>query len=220
MGQRAAWLATLTALCAAGTPALAAPSAADVEFVSQFADACTTARTSFADNKAAVAAAGWSVVADNANPELGAIIGFSNQAAADIRANNGEFDSAVFEKSIGGAMHYLILSDALVSYGPRRENILGCYVYNFDAATAPDPAAVTALVGAEPTAYQVDADLSSWQWNAPVKFAQVMDIYLTYVPDESQYKTQYGFSGLVLQLNTAIPSPVAIPGTEGAEVQQ
>lgn len=215
MGQRAALLAAV-ALAATGTPALAAPSAYDVEFVSQFADACTAARTSFADNKAAVEAAGWTTVADNANPELGAIIGFSNQAAADIRANNGEFDSAVYEKSIDGAMHYLILSDALVSYGPRRENILGCYVYNFDVATAPNPAAVTALAGAEPTAYQVDDDVSSWQWNAPVKFAQVMDIYLTYVPDQSQYKTQYGFSGLVLQLNTAIPSPVAIPGTEGA----
>ena len=91
-------------------------------------------------------------------------------------------------------------------------------------AAGPALALVAALGAAPalaaPTAYQVDADLSSWQWNAPVKFAQVMDIYLTYVPDESQYKTQYGFSGLVLQLNTAIPSPVAIPGTEGAEVQQ
>jgi hypothetical protein len=198
------------------TPALAAPSAYDVEFVSQFADACTTARTSFADNKVAVEAAGWVAVVEGTNPELGAIIGFSNQAAADIRANNGEFDSVVYEKSVDGAMRYLILSDALVSYGPRRENILGCYIYDFDAATPPDPAAVTALVGAEPTAYQVDEDVSSWQWNAPVKFAQVMDIYLTYVPEESQYKTQYGFSGLVLLLNTAIPSPVAIPGTEGA----
>lgn len=215
MGQRAALLAAV-ALAATAMPALAAPSAYDVEFASQFADACAVARTSFADNKAAVEAAGWVAVVEGTNPELGAIIGFSNQAAADIRANNGEFDSAVYEKPVGGAMRYLILSDALIGYGPQRENILGCYIYDFDAATPPDPGAVTALVGAEPTASQADEDVSSWQWNAPVKFAGVMDVYLTYVPDQSQYKTQYGFSGLVLLLNTAIPSPVAIPGTEGA----
>jgi len=220
MGQRAAWLAGLVALGAAGTPVLAAPSTHDVEFVSQFADACAAARTSFADNKAAAEGAGWVTVADNANPELGAIIGFSNQAAADIKANNGTFDSAVYQKPVDGRMHYLILSDALIDYGPRRQNILGCYLYDFDATAAPDPEAVTALVGAEPTASQVDEDVSSWQWNQPQKFAGVMDIYLTFVPDESQYKAQYGFSGLVLQLNTAIAAPTAIPGTEGAEVPQ
>jgi hypothetical protein len=197
-------------------PAQAAPSAYDVGFVSQFAEACTTARTSHADNKAAVEAAGWVTVADNAHPELGSIIGFSNQAAVDIRANNGEFESAVYQKPIGEVMHYLIVSDALIGYGPARENILGCYLYNFDSATQPDPEAVTVLTGVKPTAYQVDQDVASWQWNAPQKFAGVMDIYLTYVPEESQYRTQYGFSGVVLQLNTAVPNPTAIPGTEGA----
>lgn len=216
MGQRAALLAGLVALCATGTPALAAPPAYDVEFVGQFIDACIASRTSLADNKAAAEAAGWVTVADNANPELGSIIGFSNQAAADIRANNGEFDSAVYQKPVDGVMHYLIVSDALIGYGPARENILGCYLYDFDAATPPDPDAVTTLVGAEPTAYQIDEDVASWQWNAPQKFPGVMDIYLTYVPDGSQYQTQYGFSGLVLQLNTAVPNPTAIPGTEGA----
>lgn len=215
MRQRAAWLAAV-ALAATVSPALAAPSAYDFEFVSQFADACVSApRTSLADNKAAVAAAGWATVADNANPELGSIIGFSNQAANDIRANNGEFESAVFEKSIDGVMHYLIVSDALIGYGPARENILGCYLYNFDVATPPDPEAVTALVGEMPTASQSDEDVSSWQWNTPPKFTRVMDIYLTYVPDQSQYRTQYGFSGTVLLLNTAVPNPTAIPGTEG-----
>ena len=213
MHSGAAWLAAV-ALAATATPALAAPSAFDAEFVSLFADACVTTRTSLADNKAAVEAGGWVAVAEGANPELGSIIGFSNQAAADIRANNGEFDSAVYQKPVDGVMHYLILSDALIGYGPARENILGCYLYDFDAATPPDPGPVTALVGAEPTASQSDEDVSSWQWNAPVKFAGVMDIYLTYVPEQSQYKTQYGFSGLVLQLNTAVPNPTAIPGTE------
>jgi hypothetical protein len=196
------------------TPAVAAPSAYDVEFVSQFSDACVAARTSFADNKAAAAAAGWVEAPPEANPELGAIIGFSNQAAADVKANNGSFDFAVFSKPVEGVAHYLILSDALIGYGARRENILGCYLYNFDATAAADPEAVSALIGATPDQNQVDQDVSSWQWSQPAKFAGVRDVYLTFVPDTSQYKTQYGFSGLVLQLNTSIPSPVALPGQE------
>lgn len=196
------------------TPVMAAPSAYDTEFVSQFADACVTARTGFEANKAAVEAAGWVAVGEGANPELGAIIGYSNAAAADIRANNGTFDFVAYSKAIAGAEHYLILSDALVGYGPQRQNLLGCYMYNFDAAAATDPAAVTALVGAEPTQSQIDMHVSSWQWNAPAKLAGVLDVYLTFVPEVSQYKDQYGFAGLVLQLNTGIASPTAIPGTE------
>lgn len=207
---------TLALVALLATPAAAAPSAYDVEFVSQFADACVAARTSFADSKAAAEAAGWTEAPPAANPELGAIIGFSNQAAADIKANNGTFDFAVLQKPIDGITHYLILSDALIGYGAGRQNIVGCYMYNFDAASAPDPEAVSALLGMTPTANQIDQDISSWQWNQPAKLAQALDVYLNFVPDESQYKSQYGFSGLVLQINTGIPSPTALPGQEGA----
>jgi hypothetical protein len=197
-------------------PAFAAPSAYDVEFISQFADACVATRTGFADNRAAAEAAGWTDAPPAANPELGAIIGFSNQAAADIKANNGTFDFAVYARPIDGITHYLILSDALIGYGAGRQNIVGCYMYNFDAASAPDPEAVSALLGATPTASQIDQDISSWQWNRPAKLDRALDVYLNFVPDESQYKSQYGFSGLVLQINTGIPSPTAVPGQEGA----
>ena len=215
MGRGAAWLAGLVALGVAGTPVLAAPSADDATFVSAFEAACLEDRTGLPGARSVVEAAGWSSAVPDDDPELAALIGFSNAAANDIKMNNGEFDFAVYRKPFDGRTRYLILSDALIGYGPDRENILGCYLYDFDAATAPDPAAVSGLTGAEPTASQVDADVSSWQWNRPGKFPGAMDIYLTYVPDESQYKTQYGFSGLVLQLNTAIPNPTAIPGTEG-----
>jgi len=212
--MRSASVLGLVALVA--TPAIAAPSVYDVELIGQFAAACTTPRTSFADNKSAVEAAGWTVAPPEADPELGAIIGFSNQAAADIKSNNGSFDFAVYAKPIAGAEHYLILSDALIGYGPQRETILGCYLYNFDAVAPPDPEAVEALLGVPPTQSQIDMHVSSWQWNRPASLPNVMDVYLTFVPEVSQYKQQYGFSGLVLQLNTAIPNPTAIPGTEGS----
>jgi hypothetical protein len=196
----------------AASPAFAAPSAYDVELVSEFADACVAARTSFAANKTAAEAAGWAATTPDANAEFAAVIGFSDAAAADIRANNGKFDFATYAKPIDGITHYLILSDALIGYGAGRQNIVGCYMYNFDAAAAADPEAVTALLGAAPTQSQIDMHVSSWQWNKPEELAGVLDVYLTFVPEISQYKDQYGFSGLVLQLNTMIPSPTELPG--------
>lgn len=213
MGRGAAWLAGLVALGAAGTPAFAAPSD-DAAFVKVFEEACLKDRESFTGARSVVEAAGWAAAPPDANPELAALIGFSNAAANDIKMNNGEFDFAVYSKTIDGAARYLILSDALIGYGAGRQNIIGCYLYDFDAATAPEPEAVNALLGATPTANQADADISSWQWNQPAALPGTLDVYLTFVPEGSQYQSQYGFSGLVLQLNTAIPSPSPLPGTE------
>jgi hypothetical protein len=216
MGRRAAWLGGLAALCAAGTPALAAPSAYDTALVGQFADVCLKDRTSFDGAKAAAAADGWVSATSDANPELAALIAFSNAAANDIKMNNGEFDFAIYGKAADGATRYLVLSNALTMPGNARQSIVGCYLYDFEAATAPDPAAVDALLGTTPTAQQVDADVSSWQWHQPASLPGTLDVYLNYVPEGSQYQSQYGFSGLVLLINSAISSPSPLPGNEGA----
>lgn len=215
MGQRAALLATLTALCAAGTPALAAPSAADTALVGQFAEVCLKDRMDFDGAKAAAEADGWTTATSDANPELAALIGFSNAAANDIKMNNGEFDFAIYGKTVEGATRYLVVSSAQTTPGQSQQSIVGCYLYDFDATVSPDPAAVTTLLGAEPTAQQVDADISSWQWNAPAALPGTLDVYLNYVPDGSQYQSQYGFSGLLLLINSATATPTPLPGAGG-----
>lgn len=214
MGQRAAWLAGLVALGAADMAALAAPSAYDTALVRQFAEVCLKDRTSLEGAKSAAVADGWSTAEADADPELAALIGFSNAAANDVKMNNGEFDFAIYGKPTDSGQRYLVLSSALTTPGNSRQNIVGCYLYDFDATTAPDPAAVDALLGAAPTAQQVDAEISSWQWNQPTSLPGALDVYLTYVPEGSQYQAQHGFAGLVLLINTAIASPSELPGAE------
>jgi hypothetical protein len=189
------------------TPALAAPSAADTALVGQFAEVCLKDRLNFDGAKSAALADGWTTATADANPELAALIGFSNAAANDIKMNNGEFDFAIYGKTIDGAARYLVISNAQTTPGQSRQSIVGCYLYDFDATVSPDPAAVNALLGVEPTAQQVDADISSWQWNAPVALPGALDVYLNYVPEGSQYQSQYGFSGLVLLINSATATP-------------
>jgi hypothetical protein len=212
MLHRAALLAGTMALGAMGTPALAAPTAQDAAFVDQFAETCTRERTSFAATRALAEADGWVAASPGDNPELAALLAFSDAAAKDIELNNGEIEFAVMKKPVDGGMRYLILSDAMTTPGNARQNIVGCYLYDFDAVAAPDLAGLNALMGAEPTQAQVDADVSSWQWSMPATLPGTADVYLTFVPEESQYREQYGFSGLVLQLNTPTASPSELPG--------
>jgi len=187
----------------------------DAGFVTQFAQICLKERVNFEGAKAVALADGWTTATADANPELAALIGFSNAAANDIKMNNGEFDFAIYGKTIDGAQRYVVISSAQTTPGQSQQTILGCYLYDFDATASPDPAAVNALLGAEPTAQQVDADISSWQWNAPVALPGTLDVYLNHVPDGSQYKTQYGFSGNVLLINSATATPTPLPGAAG-----
>lgn len=214
MGQRAAWLGWLTVLCAAGTPALAAPSAADTALVSQFAEVCLKDRMDFDGAKASAEADGWTTATADANPELAALIAFSNAAANDIKMNNGEFDYAIYGKTVDGAARYLVLSNAFTTPGNARQAIVGCYLYDFEATAAPDPGAVNALLGMTPTAQQVDQDISSYQWNAPAALPGTLDVYLNYVPEGSQYQSQYNFSGTVLLINSGASSPSELPGAD------
>lgn len=211
MGQSAALLGA-AALAATAMPALAAPSAYDTALVGQFADVCLKDRLNFDGAKSVAEADGWAAATSDANPELAALIAFSNAAANDIKMNNGEFDFAIYGKTVDGATRYLVLSNALTTPGQSRQSIVGCYLYDFDATVSPDPAAVNTLLGVEPTAQQVDADISSWQWSAPAALPGTLDVYLNYVPEGSQYQSQYGFSGLVLLLNSASAKPAELPG--------
>lgn len=216
MGRGAVWLAGLVALGAAGTPALAAPSDHDSRFVAQFANICLKDRMNYEGTRAAAEADGWGATTADANAELAALIAFSNAAANDIKLNNGEFDFAVYGKTVEGTPLYLVLSSALTMPGNARQAIVGCYLYDFDATMVPDPAVVNELLGISPSAQQVDADIASWQWNQPPSLPGTLDVYLNYVPEGSQYQSQYGFAGLVLLVNSATASPSPLPGSEGS----
>src|SRR5262245_23041988 len=92
------------------TPVMAAPSAYDRALVGLFADTCLKERMDFAASKFSAEAGGWVAATADANPELAALIAFSNAAANDIKLNNGEFDFAIYSKAVDGGARYLVLS--------------------------------------------------------------------------------------------------------------
>ena len=74
-------LALVAALGAA--PALAAPTAYDLAFVSEFAEACVPQRLSYPGTQDNALAKGWTTVERSAHPELDAMMAISEAAAAD-----------------------------------------------------------------------------------------------------------------------------------------
>ena len=211
---RAAHAGLLAALVV--TPALAAPAAYDIAFVSEFADACVPQRLSFEGTKQTALAGGWQAVERTAHPELDVMMGKSEAGAKDPELFDVSFAYQVFSKSIEGATHFLVVSrsSAAIEEGGDPFTHIGCYLYNFDAAAPIDPEPVSALTGNPIANSQVDMHINSWVWGPPCPMPRTGDTYLTFIPEVSQYKEQTGFTGLVLKFSTSEPDPgEVVPST-------
>lgn len=211
----ASLLAGLVAACAA-TPVLAAPTAYDIAFVSEFSEACVPQRLSYEGTQQQALAEGWQVAERTANAELDAMMAISEAAAKDPELFDASFDYKIFSKSIEGQPHFLLVSraGAAIEQGDDPWILIGCYLYNFDALAPIDPEPVTALIGKPIAHSQVDMHIASWLWGPPCPMPRTGDTYMTFIPEVSQYKAETGFSGLVLKFSTAEPDPgEVVPST-------
>jgi len=204
MQAGAATVAALV-LSLGGSPALAAPAPYDIAFVSEFADACVPGRLSYETTQQAALGAGWNAVERAANAELDAMMAISEAAVAEIDPEfAATFDYKLFAKPIEGVVHYLVVSLSSSQASEQDSwNLVGCYLYNFDAAASIDPEPVSALIGNPIADSQVDMHITSYAWGPPPAMPRTLDTYLTFVPEVSQYRDQSGFSGLVLKFSTS-----------------
>lgn len=203
--QRAGAILAGLVVALGAAPAIAAPAAYDIAFVAEFAEACVPQRLSFEGTKQTALGGGWAQVQRNANPELDVIMGISEAAAADPELQ-AEFSYVLYEKPIEGRPHYLVVSRTSAEIAPGdRLTLIGCYLYDFDAAQAIDPEPVTALIGNPIATSQTDMHVNGYAWGPPPAMARTMDTYLTFIPEVSQYKDEAGFTGLVLNFSTSEP---------------
>ncbi len=210
-------LVVAAVLCTLTGPAIAAPTAYDIAFVSEFAEACVPGRLTYEGTKAAVLKAGWSEVTADAHPELSAMMAISEREAKAPDLTDPTFDYALYSKPIEGSPHYMVVSRASAIIGEPDDPLnpwayVGCYLYNFEAAAPIDPEPVTALIGNPISNSQIDMHINAWLWGPPCPMPRTGDTYLTFIPEVSQYKEQTGFSGLVLKFDTSELDPgAAVP---------
>lgn len=190
-------------------PALAAPSAYDLAFVSEFAEACVPQRLSYPGTQETALARGWTEVERTAHPELDAMMAISEAAAEDPELFDASFEYRIFAKPIEGETHYLLVSraSAAIEAGGDPWINIGCYLYNFEALAPIDPEPVSALTGQPIANSQIDMHINGWIWGPPCPMPRTGDTYLTFIPEVSQYKDQTGFTGLVLKFDTSEPKP-------------
>lgn len=214
MTGRAVIVSLVAALAA--TPALAVPTAYDIAFVSEFAEACVPQRLSYEGTQQQALAQGWQAVERTAHAELDSMMAISEAAANDPELFAASFAYQIYSKPIEGQPHFLVVSraGAAIEEGDAPWILIGCYLYNFDAAAPIDPEPVTALIGKPISNSAVDMHINSWLWGPPCPMPRTGDTYLTFIPEVSQYKAQTGFSGLVLKFSTAEPDPgEVVPST-------
>lgn len=200
-------------LAALGVALLVLPTAASARedyaqaLADAFAGACVPQRLSFEGTKSQALAEGWTGVSRSEHPELAALM---DKAEAALTADTDfkfTFAFEAFRREVAGAPHYLVVSrsesEPLQDLGAFKE--IGCYVYNFEATSLPDPAPVSALTG-KPIAHSVKQEgIKGHVWGPPCPMPRTGDTYLTYIAEGSAVVEQTGFSGLVLKFSTAEP---------------
>jgi hypothetical protein len=207
MGKRAGL--ALAALLIA-TPAMAAPGPYDVAFVEAFIDACAPQRQSYEGTQQAALASGWAPVEITANPELEQMmqVSLAGAAAAEFEIS---YLFKIFTRKIEAADHYLVVSRTSASTDASGDPtvLVGCYLYNFDAAAPVDPDAVTAAFDSPIINQQIDMHVGAWLWGAPPSMPGTGDVYMTFLPEMSHYREETGFTGLVLKFSTSEPDAAA-----------
>lgn len=207
--------AALAALLLAAAPAGAEQAGYGEAFVAAFAEACVPERLSYPGTTGQAQAAGWTVVAPDAHPELASLLTrleqVARQAAEEMDAT---LEYGLYGRNVAGTPHHLIVSRSsfAMDFGdpddaPEIWTYIGCYLYNFDAAEPIDPAPMSALTG-NPVARQVDDNgLVSYTWGPPCLMPRTGDSYLTFIATGSPHAETAGFSGLMVKFETSEPDP-------------
>lgn len=184
-------------------------------FVATFGEVCIPERLSYEGTLRVAEELGWRPVVQGENAEYDGFIAFAATRLAEEVAEDPDLfhgsDSAWFTREIGGRRHLLAVSLLLTEV----MDTLGCYLYDFAAATPIDPEPVTRLLD-KPIAYTTDGDdpiyavdpslLVSTVWGPPPALPRTGDTHLIFIPEGSAVAVQTGFTGLVIKFDTSLPS--------------
>jgi hypothetical protein len=196
--------ATLTAVLGvvAGAPVLAEPPADGR--LAAFDAACLAGYRDPTLRAAAIRTAGWLPVADDAAPELKALMTLSRAAMARAADEDGISGSvAAFARQQADRPLYLVTTEVNMPDDTEwKIDLLGCHLYDF-AATAPiDPATISVRFAEEP-AEVIDepGTMISQAWNVET-LEGVWSVQSSFIPAGSPAAALAGFSGVMLKITS------------------
>ncbi len=177
---------------------------ADADFLAAFAVACLDGYRDPVARAAAIEAAGWRPVADDADPMLARMLAISRQSLKEVEDEDGyEGSAAVYGRTGGVDGPYLVTTALNVpDEGEGAIDVLGCYLYDFEATVPLDPAPITARFGEEPAEVEDQPGVIVSQSWAVESLDGVWELRSTFIPEGSPGVDITGFSGRVLLLTT------------------
>ncbi len=191
---RLALLTAASLMAAAGTfPAKAQGTDARLE---AFREACVPGARNFPKTEAAVAAAGWTPVAEDADPDLAALMKVGRELADfddEIRLSG----QSLYARTIDGTTFYIVTTYITSDYG----NSVSCQFYHFRSETMVDPVLISGWLGEGPiTAINEPARVIGQEWEN-ARNLQGVQVSQTLAPKGSEVAEMAGFTGVSLAIN-------------------
>ena len=189
------FLTTAIGMCAAAGGA----DAATDPRVEAFRTTCVEDRQDFEALKRRALIDGWAPVPAGVNTELDSMM---------ARAAEAEFDpgtTALLEsylKAVAGNDAFLVLT----SVASEQIDIVGCYVYGFEATAPIPPSLITDWLGVPPSDTVDEPDfIIGYTWETPEQLPGTWDIYLAYLPEDGGASDLAGFSGVLIKITSVDP---------------
>lgn len=190
----------LAAIAFAATISPSAVNAAATEpRLEAFRTVCVPDRQNYDALKKAALVEGWEPVQAGAHPELDSLMEVSRtiELEPDIRAS-----LASYAKAVAGGEAFLVLTD----YASEQIDLVGCYVYDFEADAPIDPELVSDWLGAPPTeSVNQPSVIVGHTWGTPPGLPGTWDVYLAFLPEGSAATAFTGFSGVVIKISSVHP---------------
>jgi hypothetical protein len=176
----------------------------DDAFLSAFAVACLDGYDDTGRRAAAITAAGWQPVADDASPVLAQMLALSRESLRQAEIEDGYTGAAaVYGRDGGASGPYLVTTVlSMPDEGEGALDVLGCYLYDFEATAPLDPAPITQRFEEEPAAVEDQPGIIvSEAWDIE-SLDGVWELRSTFIPEGSPGVEVTGFAGRVLILTS------------------
>jgi hypothetical protein len=188
------WLASL-AVAATLISALPAAAADEDSRVAAFRATCLPQRTDFEATAKQAETQGWKPSPAAAHPELKSVI---EAATADAEASMNPIIQP-YTQAIGGRPLYLLLMHVT----NESQGVVGCYLYDFEAAEPLDIHAYNFWLGAPPAGVvEEEGNAVAYKWEAPPALPGVWEFYATFLAEGGAAAKDIGFTGLVLKITS------------------
>lgn len=215
------WISAL-ALAAAATDIPPPPADPRLE---AFKAACVPHRQDLAKAAEALAADGWTRVADDDHPQLAAAMAVARERGEDAELQMTT-DYSVWGRTRDGLRLHVVLSrmDAVIGETEDSDGdgvlqdwekarpwvMLGCGLWDFEATGQIDHAAMNAWVGAGPVQV-IDApgQISGGTWNVFEIMPGTAEVHMGFIPPGGGMGIAPGFWGLSITMSSALPEDPA-----------